>query len=81
MSLGGGHHTNPNLVPRKTVSSPAALGSSVVVVDASCARPMDGQLDPTMPDFIVIFSLLLFPITLLSHGVLLITGLGRREDG
>lgn len=59
LSVGGGHHTNPNVVPRKTISSPAALGStsrsSAALVDASCARPMDRQLDPTMPDFIVIY--------------------------
>ncbi len=64
MSVGGGHHTNPISVPRKTVSSPAALdntsGSNAAVVDA---LPMDGQFDPTYPDFIVIFSFHLFAIT------------------
>lgn len=59
LSAGGGHHTNPNVVPRETISSPAALGStsrsSAALVDAPCARPMDGPLDPTMPDFIVIY--------------------------
>lgn len=74
-----------NLVPRKTVSSPDALGSTsgngAAVLDASCALPMDGQLDPKMPDVIVIFSFLLFAITLLSHGVQLVASFRRREDG
>lgn len=52
----GGHHTNPISVPRKTLCSPAALentsGSNASVVDA---LPVDGQLDPTYPDFRVIF--------------------------
>lgn len=81
-SVGGGHHTNPNFVPRKTVSSPAALGStSGSSAAVLCARPVDGQLDPKMPDFILIFSFLLSAITLLSQGVQLVADFGRREDG
>lgn len=39
---------------------------------------MNRQLDPKMPDFIGFFSFLLFAITLLRHGVHLVTGLGKR---
>lgn len=74
-----------NFCPRMTVSSPTALDNafrrSSVVVDA---RPMDGQLDPAVPDFIRIFSFHLFAITLLRHRVQLVAELpiidAKREN-
>lgn len=66
-------------------SGSAALGStsgsSAAVLDASCACPMDGQVDAKTPDFIVFFFFSLIcdytfePLCTISYWF------GRRGDG